>query len=163
MEQGDWTFERDLKMDFTRKARWVLDGHKTPNPVGFRYAGALSRDSVQIAFTYAALNEVNVCAADIKNAYLQAPVYCKDYIICGPNFGLENVGKVATNVDELGCGLCSLFSGFCLVGVLVIVDVSEDVHDGPGQDVGFCFHFGFCRGEGLRSDGSVTRCQRVLS
>jgi hypothetical protein len=68
---------------------------------------------------------------------------------------------VETNVDELGCGLCSLFSGFCLVGV--VVDGSEDVHDGPGQDVGFCFHFGFCRDEGLRSDGSVTRCQRVLS
>jgi hypothetical protein len=23
----------DVKMDFTRKARWVLDGHKTPNPI----------------------------------------------------------------------------------------------------------------------------------
>ena len=26
----------DLKMDFTRKARWVLDGHKTPNPLALR-------------------------------------------------------------------------------------------------------------------------------
>ena len=25
-----------VKMDFTRKARWVLDGHKTPDPVGNR-------------------------------------------------------------------------------------------------------------------------------
>ena len=24
----------DVKMDFTRKARWVLDGHKTPDPIG---------------------------------------------------------------------------------------------------------------------------------
>ena len=24
----------DVKMDFTRKARWVLDGHLTPNPIG---------------------------------------------------------------------------------------------------------------------------------
>jgi hypothetical protein len=85
----------DLKMDFTRKARWVLDGHKTPNPVGSMYAGVVSRDSVQIAFTYAALNGVDVCAPDIKNGYLQAPSSCKDYIICGPKFGLENVGKVA--------------------------------------------------------------------
>jgi hypothetical protein len=29
----------DVKMDFTRKARWVLDGHKTPNPIGSTYAG----------------------------------------------------------------------------------------------------------------------------
>jgi hypothetical protein len=57
-----------------------------------------------------------------------------------------------TNVDELGCDLCS-FSGFCLVGV--VVDGSEDVHDGPGVVVGFYFHFGFCGGKGLRSDGSV--------
>jgi hypothetical protein len=85
----------DLKMDFTRKARWVLDGHKTPNPIGSTYAGVVSRESVRIAFTYAALNGVDICAADIRNAYLQAPSSCKDYIVCGPEFGLENVGKFA--------------------------------------------------------------------
>jgi len=85
----------DLKMDFTRKARWVLDGHKTANPIGSTFAGVVSRESVRIAFTYAALNEVDVCAADIRNAYLQAPSSQKDYIICGPEFGLENVGKAA--------------------------------------------------------------------
>ena len=85
----------DLKMDFTRKARWVLDGHKTPDPVGSTYAGVVSRESVRIAFTYAALNDVDVFAADIRNAYLQAPSSQKDYIICGPEFGLENVGRVA--------------------------------------------------------------------
>jgi hypothetical protein len=55
----------------------------------------VSRESVRIAFTYAALNGVDVCATDIRNAYLQAPSSCKDYIICGPEFGIENVGKVA--------------------------------------------------------------------
>jgi hypothetical protein len=85
----------DVKMDFTRKARWVLDGHKTPDPVGSTYAGVVSRESVRIAFTYAALNGLDVFAADIRNAYLQAPSSQKDYIICGPEFGLENVGKVA--------------------------------------------------------------------
>ena len=85
----------DVKMDFTRKARWVLDGHKTPDPVGSRYAGVVSRESVRIAFTYAALNGLDVFAADIRNAYLQAPTSQKNYIICGPEFGIENVGKVA--------------------------------------------------------------------
>jgi hypothetical protein len=37
----------------------------------------------------------------------------------------------------------------------VVMDGSEDVHNGPGVVVGFCFHFGFCGGEGLRSNGSV--------
>ena len=35
-----------VKMDFTRKARWVLDGDKTPDPVGSKYAGVVSRESV---------------------------------------------------------------------------------------------------------------------
>lgn len=85
----------DVKMDFTRKARWVLDGHKTPDIIGSTYAGVVSRESVRIAFTYAALNGLQVCAADIRNAYLQAPSSQKDYVICGAEFGLENVGKVA--------------------------------------------------------------------
>ena len=85
----------DVKMDFTRKARWVLDGHRTPDPIGSTYAGVVSRESVRIAFTYAALNDLDVCAADIRNAYLQAPSSQKDYIICGPEFGIENVGRVA--------------------------------------------------------------------
>jgi hypothetical protein len=45
--------------------------------------------------TYAALNGLEVRAADIRNAYLQAPSSCKDYIICGPEFGVENEAKVA--------------------------------------------------------------------
>ena len=85
----------DVKMDFTRKARWVLDGHKTPDAVYSTYAGVVSRESVRIAFTYAALNGLDVQAADIQNAYIQAPSSRKDYIICGPEFGLENVGRVA--------------------------------------------------------------------
>ena len=35
-----------VKMDFTRKAGWVLDGHKTPDPVGSKYAGVVSRERV---------------------------------------------------------------------------------------------------------------------
>eukprot|EP00957_Ditylum_brightwellii_P178146 13568842-Ditylum_brightwellii.AAC.1 len=73
-------------MDFTRKARWVLDGHKTPNVNISTYAGVVSRESVRIAFTYAALNKLDVCDADIQNTHLQAPSLHKDYIICGPEF-----------------------------------------------------------------------------
>ena len=46
---------------------------KNPNPIGSTYAGVVSKESVHIAFTYAALNGIEVCAADIRNAYLQAP------------------------------------------------------------------------------------------
>ena len=85
----------DVKMDFTRKCRWVLDGHKCKDPEGSTYAGVVSRESVRIALLYAALHDLEVCAADIRNAYLQAPSSQKDYIICGAEFGIENLGKRA--------------------------------------------------------------------
>ena len=85
----------DVKMDFTRKARWVLDGHKTPDLIGSTYAGMVSRESVHIALTYATLNDLDVFAADIQNAYLQALSLQKDSIICGPEFGAENIGQIA--------------------------------------------------------------------
>ena len=71
----------------------VLDGHKTLDPIGSTYAGVVSRESVQIALSYAALNDRDVFAADIWNAYLQAPSSQKDYIICGPEFGVKNIGQ----------------------------------------------------------------------
>jgi hypothetical protein len=68
----------DLKMDFTREAGWVLDCHKLPPPEGSTHAGVVSKESVRIALTYAALSGLEVCAADIRDAYLQAH---SDYII----------------------------------------------------------------------------------
>ena len=81
----------DVKMDFTWKARWVLYGHKTPDPIGSMFAGVVSRESVRITFTYATLNGLDIRVANICNAYLQAPSSQLDYIICGPEFGVENV------------------------------------------------------------------------
>ena len=40
----------DVKMDFTRKARWGKDGHKTPQPDQSTFAGVVSRESVRISF-----------------------------------------------------------------------------------------------------------------
>ena len=85
----------DVKMDLTRKARLVAEGHRTEDPVESIYAGVVSRETVRISFTYAALNGLSVEAADIQNAYLTAPTTEKFYIICGPKFGSENVGKKA--------------------------------------------------------------------
>ena len=55
----------DVRMTLERKARWVKDGHKTPEPEWSTYAGVVSRESVRIALTYAALMDLNVCACDI--------------------------------------------------------------------------------------------------
>ncbi len=85
----------DVKMDFTRKTRWVKDGHKTPNSTTSSFAGVVSRNSIRISLTYAALLGLPVIGADIRNAYLQAPSLEKHFIICGLEFGLKNEGHVA--------------------------------------------------------------------
>ena len=97
----------DVKMDFTRKARWVKDGHLTRDPAESNYAGVVSRESVRIAFTYAALNGLNVATGDIKSAYLQAPSSEKHYIICGKEFPLELQGRVAIIRRALYGGKCA--------------------------------------------------------
>ena len=78
----------DCKMDMTRKSRWVLDGHKTPEPLHSTYDDVVSQESVRIAIIYAALNDLDVTCADIRNSYLQAPSSQKDYKIYGPEFGI---------------------------------------------------------------------------
>ena len=56
---------------------------------------------VRISLTTAALKGISVCVFDIQNAYLQAPTSEKYFIICGPEFGLEDVGKKAVIVRAL--------------------------------------------------------------
>ena len=41
----------DLKVDYTRKSRLVLDGHISADPDGSTYAGVVSRDNISIALT----------------------------------------------------------------------------------------------------------------
>ena len=82
-------------MDKTCKARLVANGHKVADPKGSTYAGVVSRETVLIAFTYAALNGLDILTADIHNAYLTAPTTESFYIVCGPEFRSENIGKKA--------------------------------------------------------------------
>eukprot|EP00957_Ditylum_brightwellii_P015948 1201034-Ditylum_brightwellii.AAC.2 len=94
----------DLKMMFQHKAWWVKDGHLSPDPINSNYAGVVSRESVRIAYTYAALNGLEVAAADSKSVYLQAPTSEKHNIICGEEFPYEMQGKIALTK-------CALYGG----------------------------------------------------
>ena len=62
----------DIKVDFTRKARFVAGGHKTEAPKSITYSSVVARDSIRIAFLLTALNDVDILAADICNAYLNS-------------------------------------------------------------------------------------------
>ena len=85
----------DVKMDFTRKARWVKNGHLTKDPIDSNFAGVVLQESTRIALNYAAVNGLNVAVDNIKSAYLQAPKSKKYYIICDDAFPLEFRGKIA--------------------------------------------------------------------
>ena len=50
-----------------------MDGHKCPKPDMSTYAGVVSRESVRISLTYAALNDLDILAGDIQNAFLSTP------------------------------------------------------------------------------------------
>lgn len=91
----------DIKMDFSRKARYVAGGHVTEPPVTQTYASVVSRESVRIAFLIAALNDLEIMTADVQGAYLNAPCKEKVYTICGPEFGPELRGRIAIIVKAL--------------------------------------------------------------
>jgi hypothetical protein len=80
-----------------RNARYVADEHMTDPPTSITYASVVSRESVRIAFMYAALNDLDVQAADIQNAYLTSPCDEKVWTILGPEFE----GKCAIIVRSL--------------------------------------------------------------
>ncbi len=91
----------DIKIeDFRRKARMVAGGHMTGAPMIMTYTSVVSRETIRIALTLAALNDLEVKAADILNAYISAPTKEKVWCVLGPEFGL-NASKSAIIVRAL--------------------------------------------------------------
>ena len=93
----------DVKFDLTRKARLVTGGHRHKDtPVHSSYSSVVSIDSVIISFLLAALNDLDILAGDMGNAYLNAS--CKEkvhVIVKGDLFGPEHEGKRAVIVRAL--------------------------------------------------------------
>ena len=83
----------DVKMDLTRKARYVAEGHLTDPPSSLTYASVVSRETVRIAFLIAAVNDLRILAGNIQNAYLNAYMIEKIYFRAG-NEWKHNKGRV---------------------------------------------------------------------
>jgi len=91
----------DIKLDgFKRKAWFVAGGHMTETPAVLTYSSVVSRDTVRIALTIAALHDLEVKASDVQNAYLTAPCAEKIWTRLGPEFG-QDQGKEALIVRAL--------------------------------------------------------------
>ena len=61
-----------VKHDGRHKARLVAEGHLTPDPIESIYSGVVSNRSLRLVMFLAKLNNLEVWAADIGNAYLEA-------------------------------------------------------------------------------------------
>jgi hypothetical protein len=82
-------FDVKLGENFRRKARYVAGGHLTETPAAVTYSTVVSRDSVRICLTLAALNGIDVLCGDIQNAYLTAPNRERCWCQGGPEFGSD--------------------------------------------------------------------------
>jgi len=107
----------DIKMDgkFTRKACFVRGGHMTEVPSSSTYSSVASQESVQIAFLLAALNDLEIFAADIGNTYLNAPCHEKIWTWAGKEFGSDE-GSIMIITKALYGPLnqwCCLEGNFC--------------------------------------------------
>ena len=64
----------DVNMeDFRRKALLVAGEHMTETPKCMTYSSVVGQETVRIALTIAALNNLQVKAGDVMNAYVTAP------------------------------------------------------------------------------------------
>ena len=83
-------FDVEFGENFRRKERLVAEGHMTDTPSTLTYSSVVSRDSVRIVLTIAALNELSLMACDIQNAYLTAECREKIWTRAGPEVGSES-------------------------------------------------------------------------
>jgi hypothetical protein len=84
----------DVKMEgLVWKARFVAEGHMTETPQTLTYASVVTRESVRLGFLIAALNDLEIMAADVGKAYLNADCREKTWFVAGSEFGTKK-GKV---------------------------------------------------------------------
>ena len=143
----------DVKMGtLQRKARLVAGGHMTDPPTSQTYSSVVSRESVRIALTIAALNGLSVLTGDLENAYLQAPCEEKVWTRLGPEAGADNAGKKALVIRAL-YGLKSSGASFrntlaeCL-GQLGFTSCKADpdvwLRKATGKDGFTCYEYLLC-------------------
>ena len=78
----------DTKFDGHHKSCLVLNGNRTPDvdPVEV-HSGVVSIETIRTAFTVAARNGLDVCAADVSTVFLCGKTHEKVCIVAGPEFG----------------------------------------------------------------------------
>ena len=91
--------------NFRRKARLVAGGHITKAPAMVTYVSVVSRETVRIAHTFDALNDLQVKYGDVLNTYITALDMQLIWTTLETEFG-DDQGKTEIVVRDL-CGLKS--------------------------------------------------------
>ena len=81
------------------KARMAAGGHRAVTPAAFTYTSVVSRNSVRICLTIAALNDLLVLACNIKNTHLTAPCRETMWTIAVPELG-PDAGKICSSHEH---------------------------------------------------------------
>ena len=103
----------DIKRDpSSANADMLLEDIITDPPATITSASVVSCESVHIAFLIIALNDLDIIATDIKNAYLNSPCDEKIWTHLGPEFGPDFKGRWALIVCSL-YGLKSAGTAYC--------------------------------------------------
>ena len=79
-------FVFDVKHSGKFKARLVADGHLTKETNETVYSGVVSLTNLRLTMFLAEFNDLQLCGADVANAYLQALTKEKLYIVAGPEY-----------------------------------------------------------------------------
>ena len=106
-----------VMFDGRHKARLVVDGHLTPEPIENNYSGVVSLRNLRLVIFLGKLNNLELWGADIVNAYLEAFTDEKLYKVAGPEFQ-ELEGYILISLKAL-YGLKSLK---CYEYIAVYVD-----------------------------------------
>ncbi|MEM7375851.1 MAG: reverse transcriptase domain-containing protein, partial [Bacteroidota bacterium] len=127
-----WVFA--VKFDLRHRARCVAGGHVTEDLEFDIYSGVVDFETIRIALVAAILTQLEILAADISSAYIQAITIEKIYTIAGPEwavlglegtilivykalYGLKASGamwhrKLADNLREMGFKPCTVDHDF---------------------------------------------------
>jgi hypothetical protein len=91
----------NVKMEhFRHEAQLVAEGHMTVLPSVPTYASIVSCESIRITLTISTLNDLDILASNVQNAYITAPNSEQIWTICGIEFGIHK-GRKALIVRAL--------------------------------------------------------------
>ena len=94
-----------MNHDGRRKARLVTGGHFIGTLLDSVYSGVVSLQRLRLVLFLAELNNLKIWATDVGNAYLEAKMQEKVYIIAGPKFGSQQGHTLVVNKALYGLKL----------------------------------------------------------